>query len=178
MLYARVAVTLALSGIATSSFAQDRSSVDTIFATVNLSYVAQSSKAGKAALAKLEQAGKQKDVEGAAKASEMQKRQAELQQQGSTMSERARADLQKAFDRARLDFERFQQDAQAELQGLQAEFEADFRLKLRPIVDQISKEKGYHFVFGIEQSTMIVWANPRLDISEEVVKRLDAIPEK
>ena len=178
MLYARVAITVALTGIAASASAQDRTAVDTIFATVNLSYVAQSSRAGKAALARLEQAGKQKDAEAAAKASEMQKRRTELQQQGSVMSERARADLQKAFDRSRVDFERFQQDAQAELQGMQAEFEADFRLKLAPIVDQISKEKGYHFVFGLEQSTMIVWANPALDISGEVVKRLDAIEKR
>jgi Skp family chaperone for outer membrane proteins len=31
-------------------------------------------------------------------------------------------------------------------------------------------------VFGLEQSTLIVWANPALDISDEVVKRLDAAP--
>jgi outer membrane protein len=150
--------------------------VDAVFATVSLSYVAQSSKAGKAALAKLEEAGKKREAEAAVKAGELQKQQIALQQQSGAMSDRARADLQKAFERSRVDFDRFRQDAQAELQGMQAEFEADFRLQLIPIVDQISKEKGFHFVFGLEQSTLVVWANPALDISDEVVKRLDAAP--
>jgi outer membrane protein len=167
-----------ISCIGTSAFAQVKPAVDGIFATVNLSYIAQSSKAGKAALARLKEAGKRKEAEAATKAADLRKQQVALQEPGSVLSERARADLQKAFERSRVDFDRFRQDAQAELQGLQAEFEAEFRLKLAPIVDQISKEKGFHFVFGLEQSTMIVWANPRLDISDEVVKRLDAAPER
>ena len=160
----------------TSALAQVGPNAPAIFATVNLSYIARASKAGKAALARLEEAGKRKEVEAAARAAEVQKQQAALQQEGSVMSDRARADLQKAFERLRIDFDRFRQDAQAELQGMQSEIEANFRLKLIPIVDQISKEQGFHFVFGLEQSTMIVWANPRLDISDEVVKRLDAAP--
>ena len=62
------------------------------------------------------------------------------------------------------------------LQGMQRQFELEFRLKLMPVVDQISKEKGLHFVFGLEQSTMIVWWSRSLDISAEIVKRLDATP--
>ena len=143
-------------------------------AAVNLSYVAQSCKAGKAGLAQIEQLGKKKEAEAAVRAAELEQQRYELQQRGSAMSERARADLQKAFEKGRVDFQRFQQDAQAELQGMQRQFEAEFRLKLLPVVDQISKEKGLHFVFGLEQSTMIVWWNPSLDISDEIVKRLDA----
>lgn len=143
-------------------------------AAVNLSYVAQSCKAGKAGLAQIEQLGKKKEAEAAVKAAELEQQRYELQQRGSVMSERARADLQKAFDKGRIDFERFQQDARAELQGMQRQFDAEFRLKLLPVVDQISKEKGLHFIFGLEQSTMIVWWNPSLDISDEIVKRLDA----
>jgi outer membrane protein len=157
----------------TSAFAQVAPNADAIFATVNLSYIARASKAGKAALARLEEAGKRREAEAAAKAAEVQKQQAALQQ-GSVMSDRARADLQKAFQRSQIDFDRFRQDARTELQGMQSEIEAELRLKLIPIVDQISKEKGLHFVFGLEQSTLIVWANPALDISEEVVRRLDA----
>jgi Skp family chaperone for outer membrane proteins len=77
------------------------------------------------------------------------------------------------FEKSRVEFERFQQDAQAEIEGLQQKFEAEFRIQLNPIVDAISKERGLHFVFGLEQAA-IVWWSPALDISEEVVKRLDA----
>jgi Skp family chaperone for outer membrane proteins len=143
-------------------------------AAVNLSYVAQSCKAGKAGLAQIEQLGKKKEAEAAMRAAELEQQRFELQQRGSVMSERARADLQKAFEKGRIDFQRFQEDAKSELAGMQRQFEAEFRLKLVPVVDQISKEKGLHFVFGLEQSTMIAWWHPSLDISDEIVKRLDA----
>ena len=101
------------------------------------------------------------------------KQQAELEQQVSTMSARARADLQRAFDRARVDFDRFREDAQAELRVLQTEFEAQFRLKVTPLVDQLSRERGYSFVFGLEHP-IIAWFSPEVDVSDEIVKRLDA----
>ena len=179
MLYARIVRTLSIVAVLAAfstpvAFAQ---AVEPIrIAAVNLSYVAQSCKAGKTGLARIEELGKKKEAEAAMKAAELEQQRYELQQRGSVMSERARADLQKAFEKGRIDFERFQQDAQAELQGMQRQFEVEFRMKLMPVVDQISKEKGLHFVFGLEQSTMIVWWNPTLDISDEIVKRLDATP--
>jgi len=152
-------------------------SVDQVrFAAVNLSYVAQTSKAGKAALARIEAVSKKKEAEARVRTAEIEKQQLELQQRGVGLTDRSRADLQKAFERGRIDFQRFQQDAQAELEGMQQQFEAEFKLKLLPVVDQISKENGLHFVFSLEQSTMIVWWNPSLDISAEIVKRLDASP--
>jgi outer membrane protein len=178
MLYAlRVARIISAAALAAVVFTPSvyAQTIDPVrIAAVNLSYVAQSSKAGKSALAQIEEAGKKKEAEAAMRAAELEQQRFELQQRGSVMSERARADLQRAFEKGRIDFQRFQQDAQLELAGLQRNFEAEFRLKLLPVVDQISKEKGLHFVFGLEQSTMIVWWNPSLDISEEIVKRLDA----
>ena len=151
MLYARIAVTAVFAvTLGTSAFAQN-------FATVNLSYVAENSKAGKVAHMRIDVARKAKELEASKMALELQGQQGDLQR------------------KSRLAFDRFREDAQAELQDMQTAFEADFKLKLEPILDQISKEKGLHFVFGLEQATMIVWANPQLDISEEVVKRLDAV---
>ena len=96
-----------------------------------------------------------------------------MQKNSIGLSGRAVGDLQKAFDKSRLEFERFQQDARAEIERMQTTFDAELRVKLAPIVDAVSKEKGLHFVFGLEQAA-IVWWSPSVDISEEVVKRLDA----
>jgi len=141
---------------------------------LRLSYVAQNSKTTKAALAQVEEFGRKKTIEVEGKAAELQKQQVELQQRSAAMSPRAVADLQRAFDKSRVEFDRLQQDAQAEIDAMQTKFESEFRIKLQPIVDAISKEKGLHFVFGIEQAPMVAWWNPAVDISEEVVKRLDA----
>ena len=99
-----------------SSFAQAAEAFH--IGALNLSYVARTSKAGKAAIAALDAFGRQKSLEVQDKAAELQKQEMELQQQSAAMSPRAVADLQRAFEKARLDFDRFQQDAEAEIQAL------------------------------------------------------------
>ena len=159
---------LLVLGITAPVAAQDATRVGAI----SLAYVARSSKAGKAALAEIEKFVKQKEAEGSVKAAELERQRLELQK-GIGLSPRAVGDLQKAFDKSRVEFERFQQDAQADIERMQQKFDAEFRVKLAPIIDAVSKEKGLQFVFGLEQAA-IVWWSPAVDISEDVVKRLDA----
>lgn len=153
----------------TPAFAQDAIRIG----AVSMAYIARSSKAGKSALAEIEQFVKQKESEAAVKSAELEKQQLALQKSSAGLSPRALGDLQRAFDKSRVEFERFQQDAQAEIERMQTTFDAEFRVKLAPVIDSVSKEKGLHFVFGLEQAA-IVWWSPAVDISEEVVKRLDA----
>lgn len=178
----RAAVLAALTLASSSAFAQ---TADTVrIGAVSFSYIARNSKTTNAALAEVQAFERKKSIDVEARAAELQKQQVELQKQQSasprpeagkaTLSPRAVADLQRAFEKSKVDFTRFQQDAQAEVDAMQQKFEADFRIKLAPIVDAISKEKGLYFVFGIEQTSMLAWWSPAVDISEEVVKRLDA----
>jgi outer membrane protein len=153
----------------TPAFAQDAVRIG----AVSMAYVARSSKAGKTALAEIERFVKQKESEAAVKSAELDKQQAALQKSNAGLSPRALGDLQGAFDKSRVEFERFQQDARAEIERMQTTFDAEFRVTLAPVIDAVSKEKGLHFVFGLEQAA-IVWWSPAVDISDEVVKRLDA----
>lgn len=41
------------------------------------------------------------------------------------------------------------------------------------MIEEVSSDRNLQFVFGLEQA-VIVWFNPTVDISEDVVKRLDA----
>jgi Skp family chaperone for outer membrane proteins len=168
MIRACIAAVLALS--VTPAAAQDVVRVG----AVSLAYVARSSKAGKSALAEIEKFVKQKESEAAAKAAELEQQRLALQKVSAGLSPRALADLHKAFDKSRVDFDRFQQDTRAELESMQARFDDEFRVKLAPIIDAVSKEKGLHFVFGLEQAA-IVWRSPAVDISDEVAKRLDGV---
>lgn len=155
----------------TTAFAQV---IDTTkVGAINLSYVARSSKAGKAGLARIDEAARKRTGEVEARAAELQKQQTELQKPSVGLSARALADLQRAFEKSRVDFDRLRQDAQKEMEAMQAQFEIEFRAKLAPVIDAVSKEKGLQFVFGLEEAA-IVWWNPAVDISEEVVKKLDA----
>jgi Skp family chaperone for outer membrane proteins len=70
-----------------------------------------------------------------------------------------------------------QQNAQAEIQQLQAELQSDFEKRVTPVVEAIAKEKGLHAVFAADPATAL-YINPDLDISGEVIRRLDAQPKK
>ena len=140
---------------------------------INLSYVARMSKAGKEGLSRIDEASRKKAAEVQARAAELEKQQTDFRISSTGLSPRAIADLQRTFEKSKLDFERLQQDARKEIEALQMQFELEFRAKLTPVIDQVSKEKGLQFVFGLEQAA-IVWWNPAVDISEDVVKRLDA----
>lgn len=171
--FLRIILTATIVAVTSSSttFAQV---VDAIrIGAINLSYVARSSKIGQSELAKIEDASRQKAAEIEIKAKLLQKQQTELQKTSIGLSPRAIADLQRSFDKSRLELERLQQDSQHELNAMQARFELDFRARLAPVIDEISKEKGLHFVFGLEEAA-IVWWSPAVDISDDVVKRLDA----
>lgn len=157
--------------VSSTSFAQVVDAVK--IGAINLSYVARNSKVGKTELARIEDATRKKAAEIDLKAAELQKQQVELQKTGIGLSPRAVGDLQRAFEKGRLELERFQQDARNEIEAMQTQFDVDFRAKLAPVIDEISKEKGLHFVFGLEQAA-IVWWSPAVDISDDVVKRLDA----
>jgi outer membrane protein len=168
-----IARAIVVAAVATAVLSSAAAAQSLQIVGINLNYVAANSKFGKAALARIETANKQKTGEADVKLAALTKQQSELQQQTSTMSDRARADLQRAFDRSRLEFDRFREDAQAELRVMQTEFETQFRQKVTPLVDQLSRERGYSFVFGLEHP-IIAWYHPDVDISDEIVKRLDA----
>jgi len=135
--------------------------------------VFQSSADGKAALARVQALVQKKQTENADKAKALAANQQKLQTSGSVMNEAARSQLEKEIDRQQKDAERFQQDAQAEINELQQEVQNEFVKKLSPIIEQLANEKGLHIVFNAVESG-IAWAAPGLDLTADVVKKLDA----
>jgi Skp family chaperone for outer membrane proteins len=81
--------------------------------------------------------------------------------------------MEKDIDKMSRELQFAQQDAQAEQQQLTQELQSDFQTRLNPIIDQVAKEKGLHLVLSIADSGA-VWADVGLNISAEVMKRLDA----
>ena len=62
---------------------------------------------------------------------------------------------------------------QSEQQQLTNDLQTEFQTKLNPIIDQVAKEKGLQLVISIADSGA-VWADTGLNISAEVMKRLDS----
>jgi outer membrane protein len=136
--------------------------------------VFQASADGRAAVTRVNALIQKKQTENADKAKLLQGNQQKLQTSGSVMNEAARVQLEKEIEKQTKDAERFQQDAQAEINELQQEVQNDFVKKLSPIVEQLAIEKGLHLVFNASESG-IAWATPGLDLTGEVIKKLDAL---
>ena len=134
--------------------------------------VFQNSVEGRASVGRVNALIEKKQKENADKAKLLQGNQQKLQTSGSVMNETARVQLEKEIEKQTKDAERFQQDAQAEINELQQEVQNEFVKKLQPIVDSIALEKGLQIMFNTSEAG-IAWATPGLDLTADVIKKLD-----
>ncbi|HEX5473127.1 MAG TPA: OmpH family outer membrane protein [Vicinamibacterales bacterium] len=141
-------------------------------AYVDLQEIASSSAAGKEASKKLKDLNDKKVGEIGEKNKQLTTLQSKLNTGGTVLSDAARDQLTKDIDKLQRDIQFSQQSAQAELNDMQNELQADFQKKLMPIIEQVATEKGLLAVFSIRDAG-IAWAEPGLDISQDVIKRLD-----
>jgi Skp family chaperone for outer membrane proteins len=142
-------------------------------AYVNLQQIAALSIDGKAAQSKVQALTQKKQNEIGELTKALQGNQQKLQTSGSVMNETARLQLEREIERQQRDLERAQQDAQLELNDLTQELQGEFNKKLFPVLEELSKEKGLHFLFSGADAGLI-WAEPGLDLTLEAVKKLDA----
>lgn len=143
------------------------------FAYINPPRIFQEAAAGKAAVTRINALTQKKQTEFQGKQKAMADNQAKLQSSGGVMSDAARGQLEKEIERQRTELERFQQDAQAEINELQNEVQGEFVQKVNPILADIAKEKGLQILFNGGDAGF-AWVDPALDLSSEVIKRLDA----
>lgn len=141
-------------------------------AYVDFQRIASESTDGKASTAKIQALIQKKQNEIAEKTKQLQANQQKLQQSGGVMSEPARSQLEKEIERQQVDSQRFQQDAQAEINELQQELQNEFQRKVLPLLQQVAQEKGLQVLLS-RADAGIVWAEPGLDLSAEVIKKLD-----
>jgi Skp family chaperone for outer membrane proteins len=143
-------------------------------AFVDFQRVASESVEGQNSTGKINALVAKKQAEGAEKAKALQANQQKLQQSGGVMSDAARLQLERDIERQTKEGERFQQDAQAEINELQQELQVEFQKKISPLVQQLGQEKGIQILFS-RMDAGIVWWDPGIDLSSELIKKLDAI---
>ena len=143
-------------------------------AYVNMQYVASNSTAGKAASAQIQEWDKKKTAELQAKNKQAQDIQTKLTQSGGVLSEQARTQSEKELQKLQRELQAMQEDAQQERNDLQQRLLEEFSKKVNPILNQIATEKGLHMIFTASAESGIAWVNAGLDLSAEIVKRLDA----
>ena len=143
------------------------------WAFVVLQRIANESADGKAATAQIQALQQKKAAELNERNKQLQGIQAKLEKEASVMSATAQADLAKQAERLNTEIQRFTQDAQQELTELQEQLRLQFEARVQPVLDEVRKEKGLHFIFNGPDSGLVA-ADPGLDISLDVIKKLDA----
>lgn len=165
-------------------------------AYVDIQRVAAESTEGQAANTRVDELSQQKlaeiearNTEGQAEitamSQELQETQQKLQQGQNVISQDAAATLQRQITRLQRDIERtstdvqgeiqrMSQDAEAEVQELQQQLQLDFEQRLLPAIDVLATQKGLSFIFNAQQG--LVWADPSLDISQELIEILNSPP--
>ena len=146
---------------------------DAKIAFIDINAIAATSAAGKEATKKLAGLDEKMRSEINEKSKALQAMQTKLNTGGSVLSDAARSQLEKDIDKAQRDLQFAQQNYQADMQGLQNDLQAEFQKKLLPVIEELAKEKGLHAVFSIADSGA-AYVHPGLNVTDEVVKRLDA----
>ena len=142
-------------------------------AYIDIQAVASNSVEGKAATGKLQELEKKKVAEITEKNKQLEAANTKQQTSSTIMNDSARLSLEKEVDKLTREVQFLQQEAQSERQALQAELQVDFQRKLNPVLEQIGKERSLHMLVDINTAGA-VWVDTGLDLTGEVIKRLDA----
>jgi outer membrane protein len=142
-------------------------------AYIDIQQVASTSVDGKAATGKLQELEKKKVAEIQAKNKQLEDARTKQQTSSGIMNDNARLALEKEVDKLTREVQFLQQEAQSDRQALQNELQIEFQRKLTPVLDAIGKEKGLHMLFDI-QNNGALWVDTGLDLTQEVIRRLDA----
>jgi len=140
-------------------------------AFINIPRIAAESIEGRTSTSRVNTLREKKLAELTAKNKQVETAQKKLNS-GGLLSDDARAATQKEIDKLNVEIQRMQQDAEAEMQDLQQQLQLDFQRKLSPVIQQIAVEKGLHMLISTDAG--LVWAEPGLDLTSEIIKRFDA----
>jgi len=142
-------------------------------AYVVLQRIANESADGRVATTRIQALQQKKAAELTSKQTQLASLQAKLEKEGSVMSASVAADLQKQVEKINVEVQRFTQDAQAEVQELQQTLQQEFEARMTPVLQLVAAEMGLQFIFNGPDAGL-VWADAALDISGEVIKKLDS----
>jgi len=120
---------------------------------------------------KIEAEFSKRDQEMARLADQLKRMQDELEKQGVTMAESQRRTKEREFSELNRDFQRRQREFREDLNQRRNEELAQVVEQANRVIRQIAEQEKYDIIFQDA-----VYANPRIDITERVIKALDGKP--
>jgi outer membrane protein len=149
---------------------------DQKIATINILRAIIECSEGKQANESFQKKYEAKRNELAKKQKELADLQQQLNTQGTTMNDEARAELTQNIDHKTTELQRSQEDAEKEFTNLRNDIFNRIGTKISPIVQQYSREKNFTLLLDSSNpSGQLYYADPSLDITDEIIKRYDAL---
>ena len=139
------------------------------FGFVNTERILREAPPAQRAQKKIEAEFKKRDDELAKIASELKKLQEELEKNAVTMSESQRRVKERDFGELNRDFQRKQREFREDLNSRRNEELAQVVQQANGVIRQIAEQEKYDIIFQDA-----VFASPRIDITEKVIKALEA----
>lgn len=161
-----VVVVIALLMISVPALAQK-------FAYVDLQRALNQSKAGAAAKQQISEQVKKYEGEFKQRQDDVLRMKTDLEKQAALLSENARTERERDYQRRVTDLQRFQQDIQQELQQRDSEHTSRIVNELFAIIDELGKKGGYAMVFEKNEGA-IIFGDPAYDLTDELIKAYDA----
>jgi Skp family chaperone for outer membrane proteins len=110
----------------------------------------------------------------ATKQKEVQAQQQKMQAQAGLVSELVMTQMQRDLDRMTREGQALATQLQADVDNKNQDLIADFQNKVLPLVEALRKDKDLSFILSADPGGAIVALNTALDLSLELIKRLDA----
>jgi outer membrane protein len=159
----------ALLGATLPSSAQQAAAPQGKFGFVNTERILREAAPAQRAQKKIEAEFKKRDEELAKVASELKKMQDDIEKNGMTMSEGQRRQKERDFGEMNRDFQRKQREFREDLNQRRNEELAQVVQQANSVIRQIAEQEKYDIIFQDA-----VFASQRIDITDKVIKALDA----
>jgi outer membrane protein len=159
-----VAVVMATSG----AQADD----DRAIAVVDVQKVVNESIIGKAARSNLEREMQKAKVKLSTLQADFEKQKSDLEKQSAVLSGAALEERREGLAKKQRDVQRTYQDMQEQLARLNDKEIKTVVDEVNTVVKELAKDRSYEFVFERDRQA-VVYAAPKLDITDEVIAKLD-----
>lgn len=141
---------------------------------VDMQFVISESKLGKAGMEKIQALSARQNSERTSRTAEIQKLQQELQAGASVLTPQVINEKTADLDKRTREAQFLAQQHQVDLENLNKQLLSEFEVRVIPIVEAVRAERGLWLIFTADAG--IAAGHPGLNLSAEIIKRLDAMP--
>lgn len=139
---------------------------------VDIQRILAESQRAQQAKGKIEARGKELQQEFLRRQQQVQALSEELERKGSFLSEEARKEKEREYQRKMKELERFMKDSREELRQMERELTTEILKEVEKIIKTIGQQKGYTLILE-KQRSFILYAPEEIDLTDEVMKALD-----